>query len=180
MLNGGGCSHRRTPLTEIPCIRGNLQGISGRSLQNKSEIWALNLATGERRYLFDGSAPSYVGTGQIVYAQGESFDRGSLWSVPFDADRMVVTGPAHVIQSAVAGSGGSAYAVAYLGPLVYLPAPGDVHGELVLREPDGTSRVLAQQLGTGLMRQRLDDPTSRETLVAHEKFGQAQCVGARR
>ncbi len=111
----------------------------------KHEVWALDLNTGERRFLFDGLAPSYVESGHIVYAKAEASDRGSLWAVPFDPERMELTGPARAIQSSVGGREGSAYAVALDGTLIYLPSPGNVHAELVLLEPGKSQpRVIAE------------------------------------
>jgi hypothetical protein len=108
------------------------------------EIWALNLETEQRRYLFDGLAPTYVASGHIVYAKGEGLDHGSLWAVPFDPERLAVTGTARAIQHGVGGREGSAYAVAYAGPLIYLPRPGSLRGALVLMEPGRAQRVLAE------------------------------------
>jgi hypothetical protein len=111
---------------------------------SRHEVWALDLASGERRYLFDGLAPAYVATGHIVYARAEAVDRGALWTVPFDPGRLSVTGAARNVQSATGGREGSAYAVSHSGHLVYLPSQGLLHGELTVVESNGSTRVLAR------------------------------------
>jgi hypothetical protein len=68
--------------------------------------------------------------------------QGTLWAVPFDAREMVVTGTPQSVQGAVAGREGSAFALGHTGPLMYFPTQGEPVGELVLLNPDGTSRVI--------------------------------------
>ncbi len=116
----------------------------------KHETWALNLVTGEFHFLFDGLAPTYIDSGHIVFALAEIGPErsqevmgGSLWAVPFDAVSMALTGAKRLVQNAVAGREGTAYAVARSGPLIYLPKQGETVGELVLLESNG-SRMLAQ------------------------------------
>ena len=106
------------------------------------EIWVLDLATGERRYLFDGLSARFVYPGHILYAKKETGAQGSLWAVSFDTDQMAVTGTHQLIQGAVSGREGSAFASGYTGPIVYFPSQGELFGELVLVETDGTPSVL--------------------------------------
>jgi Tol biopolymer transport system component len=108
----------------------------------RHEVWALDLATGERRYLFDGLSARFVFPGHIVYAKMETGAQGSLWAVPFDTDQMAVTGTPQLIQGAVSGREGSAFASGHTGPIVYFPSQGELLGELVLVEADGTLSVL--------------------------------------
>ena len=110
----------------------------------KHEIFALNLITGERRYLLDGLSPRYVETGHMLYAKAENPTQGTIWAVPFDPVAMAVTGDARAIQGAVAGREGAAYFVGHRGPLVYLPTQGDPVAELILLDTDGTSRPIAR------------------------------------
>ena len=109
---------------------------------DRHEIWILDLATGERRYLFDGISARFVNPGHIVYAKAESVSQGSLWAVPFDTDQMTVIGAHQAIQGAVAGRDGSAFASGHTGPIVYFPIQGERFGELLVVDTDGTSRVL--------------------------------------
>lgn len=108
----------------------------------RHEVWVLDLATGERRYLFDGLSARFVYPGHIIYAKMETGTQGSLWAVPFDTDQMAVAGTHQSIQGAVSGREGSAFASGHTGPIVYFPSQGEPFGELVLVETDGTSSVL--------------------------------------
>ena len=108
----------------------------------RHEVWILDLATGERRYLFDGLAARFVYPGYILYAKRETGSQGSLWAVPFDTEQMAVTGTHQLIQGAVAGRDGSAFVSGHAGPIVYVPSQGELLGELVLVDTNGKSRVL--------------------------------------
>jgi len=76
--------------------------------------------TGERRNLVQGGTqPRYAPSGHLVYAQG-----GNLMAVPFDPQRLGVTGAAvpmveGVLQSSY--SGAAQYSISTTGALVYVP-----------------------------------------------------------
>ena len=54
----------------------------------ETEVVLLNLTTGEQQPLFEGGrSPRYLSTGHIAYGVG-----GTLWAVPFDLNRLEVTG----------------------------------------------------------------------------------------
>ncbi|MBI4479946.1 MAG: PD40 domain-containing protein [Acidobacteria bacterium] len=80
-------------------------------------IAVANLETGQHGILLKGTQPRYVRTGHLVFARP-----GSLWAVPFDADRLELTGaPAPLLEDIqVNGSGLANYATADDGSLVYL------------------------------------------------------------
>ena len=70
--------------------------------------------------LVDGTHPRYAPTGHIVFARADS-----LWAVPFDADRLEMTGaPTPVLEEVrVSGNIGLAnFALASDGSLVLCPA----------------------------------------------------------
>ena len=79
-----------------------------------------SVGTGERRNLVQvGTNPRYAPSGHLVYAQG-----GNLMAVPFDPQRLEVTGTAvpvveGVLQSPV--SGAAQYSFSATGSLVYIP-----------------------------------------------------------
>jgi serine/threonine-protein kinase len=79
-----------------------------------------DMNSGERRPLsIRGSIARYVPSGHIVYSRG-----GTLLVVPFDADRLEVTGPSAPVQDKVAGiasSGAVFFDVADDGTLIYVP-----------------------------------------------------------
>ncbi len=78
------------------------------------------IGTGERRTLIPGATqPRYASSGHLVGAQG-----GNLMAVPFDPQRLEVTGPAvpvveGVLQSTT--SGAAQYSFSATGSLVYIP-----------------------------------------------------------
>ena len=76
-----------------------------------SKIVAISLATGEQKELTEGSWPQYVPSGHLVFLRGTS-----LWAVPFDSNRVAVTGTAVRLLDGVVGLP----AVSRDGTLVYL------------------------------------------------------------
>ncbi len=89
-----------------------------------AQLAAVDLQTGERRLLGDGFSPLYAPTGHLIYAQ----TGGSLWAVPFDADRLEVTGdPVPVLEGVRIESGSSVqFTFAENGSAVYIA--GDMSG----------------------------------------------------
>jgi Tol biopolymer transport system component len=79
-----------------------------------------SVETGQRRNLFHaGMYPRYAPSGHLVYGQG-----GSLMAVPFDPQRMEMTGTAipvveGVLQSPITGA--AQYSLSSTGSLVYVP-----------------------------------------------------------
>jgi serine/threonine-protein kinase len=87
-----------------------------------ARIEVLVLETGERRVLIEGGMyPRYASTGHLVYARA-----GALYGVPFDVDRLEVSGtPTRILAgvSTTAWGGGDAdFAFSLNGSLVYVPA----------------------------------------------------------
>ncbi len=83
-------------------------------------IAATELSTGKQKVVLKGASYAvYVPSGYLVYAHS-----GTLFSVPFDAGRMEVTGAAFPVVEGVRGdptTGASDFAVSQNGTLVYLP-----------------------------------------------------------
>ena len=85
-----------------------------------AQVAVQSLNTGERRNLIQaGMYPRYASSGHLVYAQG-----GSLMGVPFDSQRLEVTGTAipvveGVLQSPVTGA--AQYTISATGSLAYVP-----------------------------------------------------------
>ena len=89
--------------------------VSGRAIMTQ------RLDTGERKVLVQGGTfPHYLSTGHLVYDQA-----GILMAVPFDLDRLEVSGsPVPVIEgirSPGSARGGAQFAVSRTGTLVYVP-----------------------------------------------------------
>ena len=84
-----------------------------------AKIAVQSLETGERRMLVDGAHPRYAPTGHIVFARANS-----LWVIPFDSDRLEVTGAPTPVLEGIVGSrtiGIANFALAGDGSLVYVP-----------------------------------------------------------
>jgi serine/threonine-protein kinase len=113
--DAGELGHQRPDI--LPGARAALFTIwSG--LLNATQIGVLSLETGERRSLLGGTTPHYVATGHIVFWQ-----TGSLWAVPFDPDRLEITGePVPVVEGVEARGPNSVaqFALSAEGTLAYL------------------------------------------------------------
>jgi serine/threonine-protein kinase len=87
---------------------------------SNAKVAIQSIGTGERRDLIQGvTHPRYAASGHLVYAQ-----KGTLMAVPFDPQRLAVTGAAvpvveGVRQSTVSGS--AHYNFSATGSLVYVP-----------------------------------------------------------
>jgi Tol biopolymer transport system component len=85
---------------------------------NNAQVAVQSLGTGERRNLIQGATqPRYALSGHLVYAQG-----GNLMAVPFDPQRLDVTGTAvPVLESLLQSpsSGAAQYSFSMTGSLVY-------------------------------------------------------------
>jgi eukaryotic-like serine/threonine-protein kinase len=80
------------------------------------------IGTGERRNLIAGGSPRYARSGHLVYAQA-----GNLMAVPFDPQRLTVTGaPVSVVAGVVQISqlGAAQYSLSATGSLVYVSGTG--------------------------------------------------------
>jgi Tol biopolymer transport system component len=84
-----------------------------------AKIAVQSLGTGERRNLIQGGTyPQYAPSGHLVYVQG-----ASLMAVPFDSQRLAVTGAAVPVVEGVLqspSSGAAQYSLSATGSLVYI------------------------------------------------------------
>jgi serine/threonine-protein kinase len=85
-----------------------------------AQVAVHSVGSGERRNLLQtGMQPAYAPSGHLVYAQG-----GNLMAVPFDPQRLVVTGAAVPVVDGVRQStstGHAQYSFSGTGSLVYVP-----------------------------------------------------------
>jgi hypothetical protein len=109
---------------------------------SNAQVVVLSVKTGERRNLIQGAImPRYASSGHLVYAQG-----GNLMAVPFDPQRLGVTGAAvpvieGVLQST--SSGAAQYSFSATGSLVYASgAVQTTQGRLVWVSRDGAEQPL--------------------------------------
>jgi serine/threonine protein kinase/Tol biopolymer transport system component len=117
-------------------------GRSGITFGN-AQIAVQSVGTGGRRDLVQGASnPRYAPSGHLVYAQG-----GDLEAVPFDPQRLAITGVATPVVEGVLQSpttGAAQYSIAASGTLAYIP--GGLQGtqsRLIWVSRNGTEQVLA-------------------------------------
>ena len=108
------------------------------------QIAVLSLESGEQKILLEGGRQArYANTGHLIYEVAGS---GALMAVPFDPERLEVTGdPAPLLQG-VRNNPSQAvdYAFSNSGTLVYVPIQTDGQ-RLVWVDREGTERVVTQE-----------------------------------
>ena len=111
-------------------------------IQGSHDIALLDVESGKWRTLIpNASFPRYSPTGHILYGSA-----GTLRAVPFDADRMEITGDSIQIVPGIVmkESGAVDFALSRSGTLAYLPGEAAVTGgQLAWRTPDGVETKLA-------------------------------------
>jgi serine/threonine-protein kinase len=124
----------------LPNERGVLSGIGA----NRG-LAVLDMVTGETRVLTeDGSMPYYSPTGHIVFN-----GRGTIFAVPFDLDRLELTGvPEKLIDGVrTEGSGGGQYACSAIGTLIFASGQDAFMGSLVWVDRSGRVQPLGAPQG---------------------------------
>ena len=109
-----------------------------------AQIAVVSLETGDRQMLVGGTYPRYARTGHIVFAR-----RNSLWAIPFDADRLEVTGAAVPVIEGVRVNevnGAAQFALVGDGSLMYVPGgAASSDRRLVWVDREGREGQLAAQ-----------------------------------
>jgi serine/threonine-protein kinase len=88
---------------------------------DNAQIVVLDLKTGHRTVLLEGSPFARYAAGQIFFVRG-----GSMFRAPFDLSRLSVTGPPVPLAERVtidSGSGAASFAITNDGTLVYADGP---------------------------------------------------------
>lgn len=114
-------------------------GKGGRS--DDAQIVAQRLDTGERHVLIEGGTyPNYVPTGHLVYVR-----QGKMMAVPFNAERLEVTGAPMPLAEQVrqSGQGAAQFGFSRLGSLVYVPGGVEENRRLMWVDRRGTEQPLA-------------------------------------
>ena len=87
-----------------------------------ADIGVLSLETGKKRILVQGgTSPRYAPSGHLIYARA-----GALLAVPFDAEKLEVTGQPFPVAHGVfmsANTGMAAFSISQTGHLVYAAGP---------------------------------------------------------
>ena len=133
-----------------------------------NEIAILSLETGEMRVLFQGAMARYAHSGHIVYASGD----GTLLAVPFDVDRLEVTGPARALLDGVQvlPTSASYFALSETGVLIYRPGAVGAGGIPVWVGRDGSEEVLDPVL-SGSFTAPAISPDGRRVALQHTPVG---------
>jgi Tol biopolymer transport system component len=116
-------------------------GTSGNNWSNPT-VAIQSIPAGDRRILIKGGThPRYAPSGHLVYAQA-----GNLMAVPFDLQRLSVTGAAVPVVEGVLrpNTGAAQYSFSATGSLVYVPGSFQAaQSRLVWVSRDGTEQPLA-------------------------------------
>lgn len=114
---------------------------------SQASIAVLSLKTRKWQTLVQGGTyPHYVPAGYLLYTQG-----GALLAVPFDLDRLKVTGsPVPILEGVMSNpeTGEARFTFSRDGTLAYIPGSiAEARRKLVLVSQTGTSQVLTQSEG---------------------------------
>ncbi len=116
------------------------------SVRNLSGGWvtAVSVSTGERRTLFEGTAPQFASTGHLVFHRN-----GAVWGVGFDPGNPEVLGePVPMFEGvAVNASGFARFAISSDGSLVYRTAAALGQRTLVWVDRNGEEEPLGTPPG---------------------------------
>ncbi len=109
-----------------------------------SQVLLVPLPQGEPRALTVGTNPQFVPSGHIVFLRGTS-----LWAIPFDLDRLEVTGSAvQVLEGVVEQGMLPNYTLSPSGSLVYVPARTAARSQqLVWVDREGREELLGVEPG---------------------------------
>jgi serine/threonine-protein kinase len=110
-----------------------------RGQYGNADIAVLDFGTGEVRRLVSGLRPQYAESGHMVYVRSDSV----LVAVPFDQDRMVVSGQVKALLDGVSLSadGTAEYTLSETGSLLYHKAI-NVQNQAVWVDQDGVEREI--------------------------------------
>jgi len=109
-----------------------------------ARIVVQSLRTGERRILFEQALAPQHANGELVFARSDG-GSGSLWTAPFDLDRLTAGAPVHAQSGVRLNAGGDAqYSLAGNGTLAYVPAPPSRPRSLLWVDRSGRASPLSR------------------------------------
>jgi len=134
-----------------------------------ANVVALSLETlKEKELIHGGNFARYVSTGHIVYARS-----AILMAVPFDAEKLKVTGSPVPILEGVAGSessGSAQYAFSQSGTLLYLPGSASGNDRLLIWiDREGKESSISQHKREYMMGARVAPDATRVAAVLLDK-----------
>ena len=127
------------PMYLMPKFLPNSRAVVFHTYDQRSglQVALYDFETGDERVLLDGSSPHYATSGHLVFhrtnyqpggaGRDEQAHPRSLWAVPFDANRLEVTGEARPVLQGVPGGavGRAPFNLARDGTLVYRHADSE-------------------------------------------------------
>jgi Tol biopolymer transport system component len=142
---------------------------TARDRSDRAHIVVQSLKSGERKTLIEGGSDArYVPTGHLVYALS-----GSLYAVPFDAERLVVKGaPIPIVEgvsrdtAGVTGTGN--FAFSNTGSLVYVRGPVSASALLDIGLMDRQGKVEPLKLPPGSYEWPRVSPDGKRLAVASD------------
>ncbi len=120
----------------LPGGRGVLFTITRGGTEDR-QVAVLDLKTGQRRTLMQGSQPEYIETGHLIYTNG-----GALWAVRFDLATLAVVGASVPVVDQVLTLGAADFALSRQGTLVYVPVRTSDTRSLVWIDRQGVEEPL--------------------------------------
>jgi eukaryotic-like serine/threonine-protein kinase len=125
-VNGGEIAHGPQMLPDGRSVLFTLATGSNADRWDKAKVVVQSSGSGERKTLIDGGSDGrYLLTGHMVYALG-----GTVFAVPFDLQRLEVTGePVRIVEGVRRGNtpdvnpGVAQFSVSNTGSLMYVPGP---------------------------------------------------------
>jgi serine/threonine-protein kinase len=132
------------------------------------QVGAQVLATGERKVLIEsGFDAQYSSTGHLVYGKGSS-----LFAVPFDADRLEVTGaPVKLFDDirTILSNGEALFSLSPSGTLVFVPSPPSTARQLVWMDRSGVATPIATTGARAFANPRLSPDGQRFAVTVAER-----------
>ena len=107
---------------------------------NTDRLGVLSLETREVRMLLEGANPLYASSGHLVFARGTT-----LMAVPFDVDRLEMTGSPVALVEDVRRTTAADYWLSDNGTLVYVPGAGSMGRAVTWVGRDGREEALPME-----------------------------------
>lgn len=123
--------------------------LSTSTVWDEAQIVVQSIESGDRKILIDkGTDARYVTTGHIVYAKA-----GAIWAVPFDVNRLELTGdkvllPIRGVHQSTSGTGTAQFCFSPFGTFAYIPRSEAVSTRnLLWVDRTGKQELLTEQGG---------------------------------
>ncbi len=144
--------------------------LSTSTVWDEAQIVVQSIESGDRKILIDkGTDARYVATGHIVYAKA-----GAIWAVPFDVNRLELTGdevllPIRGVHQSTSGTGTAQFCFSSFGTFAYIPRSKAVSTRnLVWVDRTGKQELLTE-LGAVYRRPRISPDGKR--VVVEQSIG---------